>query len=182
MKMHRMLAFFLLTAAFAAASTPARADRDAVQFFSNIHVTADAPVHDAVCFFCSVRVEGKVTGDIVVFFGNVHLAGDAQHDVVNFFGEVKAEDNSSIEGDLVSFFGSVRLGKNVMVGKDLVSMVGTLHTADSASVGGDRVRQSGWIILTPLLVILLIVVLIVHSCRSYRRRLVLRGYQFPPKQ
>ncbi len=88
---------------------------DAVQFFRNINVTPDQPVKDAVCFFCSVRVEGNVNGDIVVFFGNVRLNGQAHHDVVNFFGSVPAADNSSIGGDLVSFFGYVRLGENVSV-------------------------------------------------------------------
>jgi len=58
-KMKRLLAVCLIGAAFAAAATPARADRDAVQFFSNIRVAPDATVHDAVCFFCNADVEGK---------------------------------------------------------------------------------------------------------------------------
>ncbi len=177
----RMLAVGLLGAALALCGTPAHADRDAVQFGNNIHVTADSPVHDAVCFFCSVHVEGKVTGDIVVFFGSIHIAGDAQHDVVNFFGDVTAENGSSIDDDLVSFFGGVRLGENVSVGKDLVAMFGTLHAADSVSVGGDRVEWPGWIIWGPLLVFLVVIIVVVREFRAYRRRLVLRGYQFPPK-
>ena len=134
-----------------------------IQFGSNIHVTADTPVHDAVCFFCSVHVEGKVTGDIVVFFGGVHLVGDAQHDVVNFFG-------------------AVRLGENVVIGKDLLAMFGTLRAPASVSVGEDRVEWPGWIVWGPLLVILLVVFLVVRELRAYRRRLILRGYKFPPKQ
>ncbi|MGA2672588.1 MAG: hypothetical protein ABSE99_05105 [Terracidiphilus sp.] len=178
----RIFILCLLGAAFAAASLPARADRDAVQFGSDIHVKTDAAVHDAVCFFCSVHVEGKVTGDIVVFFGNVHLAGDAQHDVVNFFGKVTAEDNASIEDDLVSFFGAVRLGQNVTVGKDLVAMFGSVRAAETVSVGGDRVVQPAWLFFGPLIFIALIVLVIVREYRAYRRRLVLRGYNFPPKQ
>jgi hypothetical protein len=181
MRIQRTLFAGLLAAAFAVAATPAHADRDAVQFGSNIHVTADQPVHDAVCFFCSVHVEGKVTGDIVVFFGSIHLAGDAHHDVVNFFGDVTAEDNSSIDDDLVSFFGAVRLGENVSVGKDLVVMFGTLHAPASVSVGGDRVVWPGWILWGPVLIILLVVIVVVHELRAYRRRQLLRGYQFPPR-
>jgi hypothetical protein len=178
----RMLAVCLLAAAFAVTATPARADRDAVQFGTNINVAPDATVHDAVCFFCSVNVEGKVTGDIVVFFGNVHLAGDAQHDVVNFFGNVKAENGATIEKDLVSFFGTIRLGENVTIGKDMVAMFGSVHAADSVTVGNDRVIQPGWVLWGPLLFIGLIVILIVREYRAYHRRLLLRGYQFPPKQ
>lgn len=177
----RMLAVCLLAAAFAVAATPAHAARDAVQFGTNINVGPDAEVHDAVCFFCSVNVQGKVTGDIVVFFGNIHLAGDAQHDVVNFFGKVTAEDDASIEDDLVSFFGAIRLGENVAIGKDMVAMFGSVRAPQSVTVGNDRVVQPGWVLWAPLLFFGLVIFLIVREFRAYRRRLVLRSYQFPPK-
>ena len=179
--MKRVLAVSLLGAVFAAAAIPAFADRDAVQFGSNIHVAPDASVHDAVCFFCSVNVEGKVTGDVVVFFGNIHIAGHAQHDVVNFFGKVSAEDNAAIGHDLVSFFGTVRLGENVSVGQDLVAIFGTLRAPDSVTVGNDRVVQPGWVFFGPLILVSLVVILIVGEYRAYRRRLMLRGYTLPPK-
>ena len=119
--MHRkLLALLFFAAVFTAAATPLRADQDAVQFFHNIDVTPDDPVHDAVCFFCSVNVEGKASGDIVVFFGASRSTAKRIGDIVNFFGSVKAADDSSIGGDLVSFFGSIRLGQNVSVGKDVV--------------------------------------------------------------
>jgi hypothetical protein len=178
---HRMFAVCLLAAAFLVTATPARADRDAVQFGTNINVAPDASVHDAVCFFCSVNVEGKVTGDVVVFFGNVHLSGDAQHDVVNFFGKVTAENGASIDKDLVSFFGMIRLGENVTIGKDMVAMFGSVHAPDAVTVGNDRVIQPGWILWIPLLFIALVVTVIVREYRAYHRRLVLRGYPFPPK-
>jgi len=177
----RMLAFSLLGAALAVA-TPALASQDAVQFGTNIYVARDATVHDAVCFFCSVDVEGQVTGDVVVFFGNIHLAGIATNDVVNFFGKVTVDDNMSVGKDLVSFFGVIRLGENVSVGKDMVAMFGSVQAPESLLVGNDRVVQPGWILFGPLIVIGLIVILIVREYRAYRRRLVLRGYPFPPRQ
>ena len=122
--MKRTLLLSLLAAAFALAASPARANQDAVQFGSDIDISAGNPVHDAVCFFCSVHAEGEVNGDIVVFFGNIHLDGDAHHDVVDFFGNITAADNSSVGGDMVNFFGSARLGENVTVAKDMVTMFG----------------------------------------------------------
>jgi len=178
----RLLALCLLCAAFAAASTPARADRDAVSFGSNIHVSSDTSVHDAVCFFCSVNAEGEVEGDIVVFFGNIHIAKAAHHDVVNFFGNVTAEDGASIGQDMVSFFGGVRLGENVSVGKDLVAMFGSVRAPSTVSVGNDRVVQPGWVLWVPLCVLGLILFLVVREYRAYRYRLHMRGYPFPPGQ
>ena len=176
----RILALTLLCAAFA--STRARAEQDAVQFFSNIEVAPDSTVHDAVCFFCSVNIEGKATGDVVVFFGNTHIANDAQHDVVNFFGGVTAGDNALIGNSLVSFFGSIRMGENVTVGKDMVAMFGTLNAPQSVSVGNNRVVQPGWVLFLPLLFVFAIIFLIVREYRAYHRRLILRGYNFPPRQ
>jgi len=118
----------------------------------------------------------------VVFFGNVHVTSEAQHDVVNFFGRVTAADDARIGHDLVSIFGAIRLGENVSVGEDLVAMFGSLHAPESVSVGQDRVVQPGWIFFGPLALIGLVVILVVHEYRSYRRRLLLRGYPFPPRQ
>ena len=179
----RLFAAGLLAAAITVIAVPAHAQQDTVQFFNDIHVTADQPAHDAVCLFCGVRVEGKVTGDIVVIFGSIHLTGDAQHDVVNIFGDIQADDNSSIENDVVGVFSDVRLGENVTVGRDLVSVFGVLSAPGSVSVIGDRVTLPPWVFFGPFLVILLIVFAVVHEYRSYRRRLVERGYyKFPPRQ
>ena len=178
----RFLAHCLFGAALAVAVAPAHANEDAVQFFSNIEVTPDAPVHDAVCFFCNVHDDGEVNGDIVVFFGNVRIDGQAHHDVVNFFGSVTAADNSSIGGDLVSFFGSVRLGENVSVAKDLVAMFGTVHTPSSVSVGKDHVIFSPWIFFGPLLIIFMVIFVIIHEVRGHRQRRFALAYPFPPRQ
>jgi hypothetical protein len=178
----RFLALCLFGAALAVATVPARAEQDAVEFFSNIDVTSDAPVHDAVCFFCNVDADGEVKGDIVVFFGNVRLDGQAHHDVVNFFGNVTAADNSSIGGDLVSFFGSVRLGENVTVARDMVAMFGTVHAPTSVSIRRDHVVFSPWIFFGPLLIIFLSVFVIVHEIRARRDRQFAQAYPFPPRQ
>ena len=157
----RLLNACLLAAVLGLFALPAFANNDIVQFGSSIHVAPDSSVHDAVCFFCDVDDRGTVQGDIVVFFGSVHIAGNANHDVVNFFGTVKAEDNSTIGNDLVSMFG--------------------LRAASTVTVGGDRVVQPGWILWGPLLIIALVIIVVVREYRSYRRRLYLRGYPFPPK-
>jgi acetyltransferase-like isoleucine patch superfamily enzyme len=127
-----------------------------------------------------VQDEGEITGDVVVFFGEVHIGGKADHDVVNFFGTVKAENDTSIGNNLVSMFGSIRLGENVSVGRDLVAMFGTLHAADSATVGNNRVVQPGWILYGPLIFFGLIVTLLVHELRAWRRRRFMAHYPFPP--
>jgi len=94
--MQRALFVPLLAAVFVLTPVSALADRDEVQFGTDIYITAGNPAHDAVCFFCSVYVDGEAKHDIVVFFGNTHLNGIAHHDVVNFFGDITAADNSTV--------------------------------------------------------------------------------------
>ena len=176
------LPVFLLAIAVVVAAPHAHADSDNVQFGNDINITADQPAHDLVCFFCSVRADGKVNGDIVVFFGDVDLNGEAHHDVVNFFGKTTAADNSSIGGDMVNFFGSVHLGENVTVGKDLVAFFGGLDAPSSVSVGGDRTVMPAWVVEFPPMVFILVIIVLVYEYRGYRRRSFLRGYPFRPIQ
>jgi len=179
MSRKRIFTLGLLTAALLSLALPAFADRDAVQFGSNIRVGKDAVVHDAVCFFCSVDAEGEIKGDVVVFFGDVRISGKADHDVVNFFGNVRADDNVPIGGSMVSMFGVMRLGENVSVGKDMVAMFGGIHAPDSVTVGGDRVAQPFWIFLGPLILVGIVVILVVREIRG-RRQARFAAYPFPP--
>ena len=175
----RTLALALFCAAFA--STCARADQDAVQFFSNIHVAEGSQVHDAVCFFCNLDAEGKVTGDAVVFFGNIHIASAAQHDVVSIFGQITADDNATIDHSLVSIFGGIRLGDNVHVGQDLVAIFGSLHTGQGVTVEGDRVAEPAMLFYGPFIFRAVVFVLLLREFRAWRRRRFRSSYGYPPQ-
>ncbi len=168
------LVAFLLTVAMVA--RPARAAEDIVHFGNSIHVGPNQRIHDAVCFFCSVDVQGTASHDIVVFFGSVHIAGRAEHDVVNFFGNVRLEDNASISHDLVNFFGSTWLGENASVGQDAVVMFGSLHEESSASVGKNQVVEPGFLFWGPFLLIILGITFAVRETRRSRRLRMMRGY------
>jgi hypothetical protein len=158
----RLFSALLVFSAFLVAACPAHADKDAVQFGSNIVVPEGHSVHDAV------------------FFGDVHITHQSKHDVVVFFGSVRTEDDAAIGHDVVNFFGNVHLGENVTVGNDLVVMFGGLHAADSANVTGTRFAQPIWVFWTPLLVMSLIIVLVVREIRERHRRQYFAAYGYPP--
>ena len=176
----RLFSAFLLASALVLAATPARAEKDRVQFGSNIVVPEGQSIHDAVCFFCSVNARGDIDHDVVVFFGNVHISHESKHDVVVFFGTIHADDDAAIGHDLVNFFGTTRLGEDVSVGGDAVVMFGGLSAADSVNIAGNRVSQPVWIFWTPLIVLGLIITLIVHEVRSYKRRRYFTAYGYAP--
>jgi hypothetical protein len=172
----RIFGVALLALSFAILATPAHAAQDVVHFGSSIDVGPNEEIHDAVCFFCSVNVQGTVNGDIVSFFGSVRISGHARHDVVDFFGDVKAADDSSIGHNLVNFFGSVWLGENVSVDRDAVVMFGSMHSAPTATFGGDRVVEPGWIFWGPFLLIFGGIYFVAHEIRGIRRRRFMRMY------
>lgn len=176
----RLFSALLLFCALLLTATPAHANKDAVQFGSNIVVPEGQSVHDAVCFFCSVNAKGDIDHDVVVFFGNVHIAHQSRHDVVVFFGSVHADDDAAIGHDVVNFFGTVRLGENVTVGNDAVVMFGGLNAAETASVAGNRFSQPIWVFWTPLLILGLIISLIVREIRARQHRQFMTAYGYPP--
>lgn len=176
----RPFSALLLFAALLLAATPARANKDAVQFGSNIVVPEGQSIHDAVCFFCSVNAKGDIDHDVVVFFGNVHISHQSKHDVVVFFGTVRADDDAAIGHDVVNFFGHVRLGENATVGNDLVVMFGALSAADTANIAGSRIAQPIWVFWTPMIILGLIIGIIVREVRAAQRRRYFAAYGYPP--
>ncbi|HEU5458503.1 MAG TPA: hypothetical protein VFU68_07780 [Terracidiphilus sp.] len=168
--------FLLGLALFA---VPARASRDVVQFGSDIHVAPGSPVHDAVCFFCSVDAQGPVEHDVVVFFGDVHIHTQSGHDIVNFFGDTNVDNNATVAHDMVNFFGAIHLGENASVGNDMVAMFGSVRAADTATVVGSRVYQPFWLLLIPFCILGGIIYAIVTGVRSYRARHYY-AYPMPP--
>jgi len=172
----RLAAFSLLFLLLAVFVRPARAEKDAVEFFNNVDIAQGQEAHDVVVFFGNANVEGDATGDIVVFFGNVNLHGAAHHDVVNIFGSIHLFDGASVGQDLVNIFGETRMGENTSIGKDSVVIFGQLRAASTASFGGDRVVQPFWLFAVPILILVLIVRGIVWGVRYPSRYRYMRGY------
>ncbi|MDR3742044.1 MAG: hypothetical protein P4L40_23735 [Terracidiphilus sp.] len=180
--MRNRLALCLLIAVLLLFARPALADRDQVQFGTNIVVPQDGSIHDAVCFFCSVDAKGTIDHDVVVFFGNVHIAGHSNHDVVNFFGNVTVDDHGSIGHDVVNFFGNIRLGEQATVGNDMVAMFGDVRAAESAHIEGNRVIQPAWLLLIPLCFFGGIIAVIVSLIRNFRHRQRMAAYAYAMQQ
>ena len=177
----RALVFPLFVAAVAFAPLRASANNDMVQFGSDISVSAERSVHDAVCILCSVDVDGEVTGDVVAILGGVHINGKAQHDVVNILGRTRLSDGAFVGRDLVNILGSVRAGENVQVGHDLVVILGDLRAPASLGVGRDRVVQPFWLLWIPFLILGSIVTVIVRAFRSWHMRRMYMAYPYPPQ-
>jgi hypothetical protein len=117
----------------AALSGPAFADspRDRTQFGHDVSVAPGEEVTEVTCFGCSVRIRGKVSGDVTTFGGNILV-----------------EDQGEVGGDTTAFGGSVRLDNGAKV-NELTIFAGRLRRDPGAMVGGDVTTFTGtiWLLL-----------------------------------
>lgn len=144
----------LLAATFA---PRAHASTDRVSFMHDIDINDTEEADDAVCFLCSIRVNGKVNGDAVAFLGGIRVNGEIQGDTVSFLGSVAMGDQSRIGGDCVVFGGPLRRNGN-------------------AAIDGDTVNIPFIIIMLPFIFVALLIYGIISLFR--RRRYV--PYPMPP--
>ncbi|HKV79804.1 MAG TPA: hypothetical protein VJP02_16770 [Candidatus Sulfotelmatobacter sp.] len=143
-----------------AIGVPAYADgsHDRTQFGHDITVGSDEKVAEVTCFGCSVRIRGRVDGDVTTFAGSVVV-----------------ERDGAIGGDTTTFGGDVRLDGGASV-KELTVFGGRIRRDSGASVGGDVTTFGGgpalWLFLVfglPFLVLGAFIALIVWLIRRFVR-------------
>lgn len=141
-----------------AAPAVAEGSHDRTQFGHDISVGSDEEVAEVTCFGCSVRIRGRVDGDVTTFGGSIVLERDAE-----------------VGGDTTSFAGDVRLDGGAKVNAVTI-FGGRLHRDPQASVGGDVTMFAGggafWLVLIfglPFVVLGAIIALIVWLVRRSKR-------------
>ena len=155
-----MSRFFFVAAFLLSVSMSAFADgsRDRTQFGHNIVVGPGEEVSEVTCFGCSVRVQGRVAGDVTTFGGGVVVEAQGQ-----------------VGGDLTSFGGNLRLEKEANSGGDVTMFGGRIRRDESARIGGDISTFTGtfWLLLIfglPFVILGALVALIVWIVRMATRR------------
>lgn len=148
----------VLLVAAAAGSAVAQGSHERTQFGHDISIGVDEQASDVTCFSCSVRVHGKVTGDLTVFGGSVTIEHDA-----------------SVAGDLTVFAGDLRLDAGSTV-KDITLFGGRIRRDTQSTVGGDITTFGGgaalWLFIIfglPLMFLGALVALIIWLVRRFAR-------------
>ena len=72
----------------------------------DIYIAAGQQVHNATCIFCSVQVEGNLTGHAVVLFGNLTVSGLVEHSATILDGNAVIDSQARIGGDTVVLGGN----------------------------------------------------------------------------
>ena len=109
-------------------------------FGQDIFIAAGQQVHNAVCLFCSVQVEGDVTGHVFVLFGSVNVSGQVRGGAAVIGGNAVVDSQARIGGDTVVLGGNAvyetdesLCGERVCAGRTSVT-----HLAVGAGWGRDN--------------------------------------------
>jgi len=125
----------------------AQAPADRTYVGQDIYIASGQQVHNAVCFFCSVQVEGELTGRVLVLFGSLNVSGQVQRSATVLWGNAVVDSQARIGGD------TVVLGGNAVYEAD-ESLVGSAYVLGGhlsyVSRGGGYDRAQKRVSLSPL--------------------------------
>jgi hypothetical protein len=65
----------------------------------DIFVSSGQQVHNATCLFCSVQVEGELSGRAIVLFGNLNVSGQVRRSATVVGGNAVVDAGARIGGD-----------------------------------------------------------------------------------
>lgn len=148
-----------------------RDGNDRAAFGRDITISEGQSAGDIACAFCTVHVEGDVTGDVAVFWGSVNVA-----------------PGHSISGDAALAGGDLNLAEGAAVHGDVAIVGGQANVSEGAVIHGDRAvipPPLGTLILFgPLIFMVLLIGLIVYFIRRNRYRFPRypQGYGVPPQR
>ena len=103
----------------------AQGSHDHTQFGHDITIGADEKASEATCFGCTVRVRGRVDGDVTTFGGSIVIERDAfvGGDTTVFGGDLRLDAGARVK-DVTVFGGRVRRDSEALVAGDVTTFAG----------------------------------------------------------
>ena len=98
----RSFAFLLLFASAALAQSPG----SRAYIGEDVYVASGQQVHNATCIFCSVQVEGDLTGRVFVLFGSLNVTGHVEKGATVIGGNAVVDSQARIGGDMTVLGGN----------------------------------------------------------------------------
>jgi carbonic anhydrase/acetyltransferase-like protein (isoleucine patch superfamily) len=153
---------------FASIATAQQPPGNRTYIGQDIFIASGQQVHNATCLFCSVQVEGSLTGHAVVLFGNLSVSGWVRQGATVVGGNAVIDSQARIGGD------TVVLGGNAVYETD-ESISGNAYVLGGhLSRTGGPVSSHRRVSLTPLvfsaLAIMMFLGLLLLVAASLRRR------------
>ena len=97
----RFLSIVILFLAAAGARGQTHNQGSRMYFNQDIFVAQGQQIHNATCIFCSVQIEGDVTGRVLVLFGNLNVTGRVDGRATVIGGNAVVDSQARIGGSAV---------------------------------------------------------------------------------
>lgn len=136
------LAFLFLLVAPAANAQPTG---NRTYFNEDIFVAQSQQIHNAICVFCSVQVEGDVTGRVIVLFGSLNLTGRVQGGAFVLGGNTVIDSGALLGGNAVVVDGNAVYETDESISGNAYVIGGHLSTL------GGHTRSARRVSFTPIL-------------------------------
>jgi hypothetical protein len=120
----------------------------------DIFVAAGQQIHNATCLFCSVQVEGDLTGHAFVLFGSLNVSGQVRRNATVIVGNAVVDSQARIGGNTVVLGGNAVYETDESLGGSAYVLGG--HLSHVAKAGGER--RGHRVMVSPLFFWLLAVV------------------------
>lgn len=134
----------------------------------DIFVASGQQIHNATCLFCSVQVEGDVSGNILVLFGNLTVTGRVSGNTTVISGNTVVDSQARISGRTTVIHGNAVYESDESLSGDAFVLGG--HISNFAGRGSSRHRLA----LSPTLftagaVVIILLFAVLLFPRSRRR-------------
>ena len=95
----RSLGLIMLLVGLSGTAVRAQAPGSRTYFNQDIFVAQGQQIHNAICVFCSVQVEGDLTGHVLVVFGNLNVTGRVARGATVIGGNAVVDSQARIGGN-----------------------------------------------------------------------------------
>ncbi len=150
--------------------SPAKAGErvDRAYFGQDIFIPKGQTIHNATCVFCSVQVEGDVSGKVLVLFGNLSVTGRIDHGATVVGGNAVFDAQARVQRTTAVLFGNlVYETEDVLAGSAYV--LGG-HSSSYAAREGLRRRFALSPGLVTTLALLGFILLLLAAAMGFRHR------------
>jgi hypothetical protein len=136
----------------------------------DIYVASGQQVHNATCMFCSVQVEGDVTGRVFVLFGSINISGRVEQSATVLGGNAVVDSQARIGGDTVVVGGNAVYEMDESLAGSVYVLGGHLSHVSRAAGAAALKRVSLSPLVSVLLAVLALILLSVLILPRVRRR------------
>jgi hypothetical protein len=112
----------------------------------DIFVASGQQVHNATCLFCSVQVEGDLTGHVFVLFGSLNVSGQVRRSATVVWGNAVVDSQARVGGNTVVLGGNAVYETDESLSGSVYVLGGHMSRVSREGEG----RTHGRISLSPL--------------------------------